>query len=98
MFNLIVKKSDNSIYLDLQFNDRDSANKWIAEEQTRKYWDSSLTFEIIDKSPTKEQIDEKNRILTERLNLIATVKDRSNKVTTLPEIRLLIEDLIKAIL
>ena len=47
-----VFKGDGSPYWTDHFNDVASANKWLDEEKTRKYWDSSFTTSITDTTAT----------------------------------------------
>lgn len=50
MIILIIKRSDNTIYWKEAFNSLEEAQKWLAIEQTRKYWDETFTHEFIDNS------------------------------------------------
>jgi hypothetical protein len=50
MFQLIIKRQDQSIYWIEYFNDEPSLTRWLQEEMTRPYWDPSFTQETIDMS------------------------------------------------
>ena len=56
MFKLEILKSDGSLYWKEHFNKQSEAEKWIAEEQTRKYYDKSFTYTIVREGKTDEQI------------------------------------------
>jgi hypothetical protein len=55
MFQLIIKRQDESIYWIEHFNDLPSLNRWLAEEMTRPYWDPTYTHEIVDNTPVIEE-------------------------------------------
>lgn len=40
---LVIKREDNSIYWTEHFNDQVTADKWLADEMTRPYWDKTWT-------------------------------------------------------
>lgn len=48
MIILIIKRADDSVYWKEVFQSQQEADKWLAEEQTRKYWDDTYTYEFID--------------------------------------------------
>jgi hypothetical protein len=50
MFQLIIKREDESIYWIEYFNNEEAALKWLQEEMTRPYWDITYTYEIIQQS------------------------------------------------
>jgi hypothetical protein len=41
MITLTIKRVDGSTYWVDHFNTQDECDKWLAEEQTRSYWDKS---------------------------------------------------------
>jgi hypothetical protein len=51
MVKLQIKTQDNEIQWTDYFDSLEKAEQWIAEEQTRKYWEPTWTFEIIDITP-----------------------------------------------
>lgn len=59
MIKLTIKNGDGSIRWIENFNDSDSADKWITEEQTRKYWKPEFSFvteEILPPRPTAQEV------------------------------------------
>lgn len=56
MITLTITRADGSLYWHEVFNDRVSADAWIAEEQTRPYWDASWTYTITE-PPAPTQAD-----------------------------------------
>lgn len=48
MIVLTILKADGSTYWVEHFNTMADANRWIAEEQTRPYWDATWTYTIVD--------------------------------------------------
>lgn len=55
---LEIKKQDGSMYWAENFNDIDSGNAWLVEEQTRPYWDATYTSEFIDTTPPPPSSEE----------------------------------------
>lgn len=51
MITLTILRSDGSTYWTEYFNDMPAADRWIADEQTRSYWDESWTYNIVDNTP-----------------------------------------------
>lgn len=51
MFELIIKKADQSIYWKEQFSSLAKAQAWLAVEQTRPYWNVGYSTQIIDHTP-----------------------------------------------
>lgn len=72
MIKLIVLKKDGSLYWSDHFEDQESAQKWIDEEQTRSYWDKENTysFEEIQVGPTAEAIAEMEQSNNDRASAI----------------------------
>lgn len=58
MFELVIKRPDNTTYWDATFNTLDEANKWLSEEQTRVYWDPAFVSTITDLAPSKAVQDQ----------------------------------------
>lgn len=57
MSTLTIFRADGSVYWTEYFNDRASAQAWLAEEQTRPYWDPGFTYTITEPSaPTAEEL------------------------------------------
>lgn len=48
MIVLTISRADGSTYWVEHFNTIADANRWIAEEQTRPYWDATWTYTILD--------------------------------------------------
>lgn len=46
MYQLIIRRQDNSIYWIEHFNTSQALDLWLATEKTRPYWVSSYTTEI----------------------------------------------------
>ena len=58
MIKLTIKNGDESVRWVENFNDRASADKWIAEEQTRNYWKPEFSFvteEILPRQPSAQE-------------------------------------------
>jgi len=51
MITLAILKKDGSNYWTERFNDLPAAQKWLAEEQTRPYWDKSYSASFVDDTP-----------------------------------------------
>lgn len=45
---LKIKRQDGSTYWTEHFSSIESLNAWLAEEQTRFYWDNTWTTEIFE--------------------------------------------------
>lgn len=45
-YKLTIKKANGDVYWVEVFNDLNKANRWLATEQTRPYWDNSYTHTI----------------------------------------------------
>lgn len=58
MVKLEINKPDGSIYWTEHFEKQEEANKWIAAEQTRTYWNPSYTFSIVRVGKTDEEISQ----------------------------------------
>jgi len=56
MYKIEILKSDGSLYWKEQFNKQSEAEKWIAEEQTRPYYNQSFTYSITRVGKTDEQL------------------------------------------
>ncbi len=54
MFELTIKKADGSIYWQQLFDSRSHAESWLVEEQTRRYWVGTYSYEIVDKTPNPQ--------------------------------------------
>lgn len=63
MFILEIKKADGSSYWTEHFNDKESLDKWLAEEKTRPYWDKTFAETIIDMSPTPAEKAARDKVL-----------------------------------
>jgi hypothetical protein len=99
MFELIIRAADGSIYWSERFNSQSEAQKWLAEEQTRKYWKPEFTTQIIDHTPsrpappTQDEIDAENQ----RLITIATLKQRLKVLAAKADVDVTAADLKEAI-
>jgi hypothetical protein len=40
-YTLVITRADASVYWTEHFNDEVSCDEWLAEEQTRPYWDKT---------------------------------------------------------
>lgn len=58
MIKLEIKKPNGEIYWTEHFSNLESANKWLDEEKTRKYWNDDFTHEFIDLTPPPKTPDE----------------------------------------
>ena len=84
MFELTIKKENGDTYWVERFNTLAAAQKWIAIEQTRSYWDPAYTYEIVDKTPpppTQDELDaidqrkQQLQVLKARLKALAAQSD-----------------------
>lgn len=48
MVSMVILRKDATTYWEDSFQDIATANKWVAEEQTRPYWDKSYTVTLTD--------------------------------------------------
>lgn len=71
MFELTIRRQDGTVYWVEHFNDLASAQKWIAEEQTRPYWNNSYTYQIVDRTPPPKTPEEIAAEETKRLQIVA---------------------------
>ena len=85
MFNLVIYKEDGSIYRKDYFNTRAEAEKWLAVEQTREYWNNDFTYELIDNSPSQQELEQREQEKTLRnkerkaqRNAIRGIKNANN--------------------
>ena len=88
MYKLEIKKSDDSPYFIEHFNSQEEADNWIAEEQTRPYWDNSHTHTIIRIGLTDQEIADRSAAetsrqgrKTQRLNQLRTDLDNFDTMT-----------------
>lgn len=51
MITLTILKQDGSLYWTEYFNDMPKAQAWLAEEQSRSYWDKTYAANFIDNTP-----------------------------------------------
>lgn len=98
MFELVIFNPDGTRYWTAYFNTRADAEKWLAEEQTRLYWNPDYTSVITDKTPPKptpeelaeQQANEKKRIdAKERLKKVDWVKIKGD-----PTLIAIVKDLV----
>jgi ribosomal protein L29 len=85
MLKLEIKKVDDSVYWVEYFNIQADVDKWIAEEQTRPYWDKSFTYTIVDisdKTPAETQAD--NEAVKQELeNMRASIRTARGTLNTM---------------
>jgi hypothetical protein len=97
MFELTIKNKDGSTYWVERFNSQTEAEKWLATEQTRKYWKEDFSWEIVDKTPpppppSQEELDRRAAILS----LKQRIKELANQADlTAGEVKESIHKLIK---
>lgn len=72
MIILTIKKDKDTTYWVERFKDQNSADKWLAEEMTKPYWDKLYTYSFEDDSPTPREI----------ADFEAAKADRSSKRTS----------------
>lgn len=82
MFEIIIKQADGSVYWTEHFGSLAKAEEWIAEEQTRKYWNKTYTYEILDRTPpphvdSPEEVEKKSQMATfkNRIKTLAQQED-----------------------
>lgn len=46
MYKITIKRADDSIYWEMCVGSQEIADLWIAEEQTRPYWDPTYTVTV----------------------------------------------------
>ena len=108
MIKLTIKKADGSSYWDEYFNDVAAAEKWLAVEKTRKYWNESYLHTLIDLDPfdpveeqkKQDAIAKKQQREQKRLDRITALKnlDWSSAKTIAdlkPILKVLVEDFLK---
>jgi hypothetical protein len=64
-YKLTIKNPDNSVYWVEHFKTEAEKNKWLAEEQTRPYWNPSFTTEVevlTNPTPTQQEIDQQEAL------------------------------------
>lgn len=85
MIVLTILRADGSIYWTERFNDQSSAQAWLAEEQTRSYWDPTFTHSIVDLTPAPVTPDPVAALRVKR-NMLLEACDwtalTDNKLTT----------------
>lgn len=54
MIALTIVRPDGSIYWVEHFSAIGAAQAWVAEEQTRPYWNPAWTFAIVDQTPAPQ--------------------------------------------
>ena len=57
MITLTILKEDGSFYWREYFNTRQEAQKWLAKEKTRPYWEKTYTDEITGEEVIPTPID-----------------------------------------
>ena|ERR1044072_6065533 len=81
MFRLIIKNPDGTVYWRESFNNREDLDEWLAEEQTRPYWNPGFTTDIQDLTPpppSQGDIDAE----AQKRQQIATLKARIKTLAT----------------
>lgn len=74
MFKLTIKRADGTTYWIERFNRRVDLDAWLADEQTRPYWDSDFTTEIEDITPPVDAAAEAARAAREARRNALTAK------------------------
>lgn len=70
-----------SVFTIQYFNTIAEKNDWISQQQGKFFWKESFTFQVVDNTPTQEQVDEDAAAAeTARNNLIA---HRNSAITKL---------------
>lgn len=99
MFQVIIKRLDGSTYWTEHFQTQEAAQKWLGEEMTRKYWNADYQCQIVDKSPTPEQIAAREAaakaISDARAARVAQLK--ALNITTIADVKALLRVLIEHI-
>lgn len=99
MVKININKADGSPYWQETFNDRPSADQWLANEKTRPYWRADFVVNIDDRTvadqaaadalKTQSQTD-----LTARQQKAAALKALKGKVKTLADLQAFVDQLI----
>lgn len=58
MVTVTIKRADGSEYFKSYFNSLADAEKWIAEEKTRPYYQKEFTVEVDDKTAEAQAVDQ----------------------------------------
>ncbi len=90
MISLIIKKANGDHYWKESFSNKADCDKWLAEEQTRPYWDPNFQVTIDDRTAIEEarrlesiaQAQEKNRIRSELKEYLKNL-DKAEKLPDL---------------
>lgn len=59
MITLSIRKANGDLYWTEYFNTKVDCDKWLAEEQTRPYWDINFQVTIDDKTVIEEAKNKK---------------------------------------
>lgn len=87
IYEITIRRADGSLYWADGFNSKAEAEKWLAVERTRPYWDESFTVEHIDRAQEyadQAAANEAARIAREQARLqkkaqAKAIKDKPNK-------------------
>lgn len=66
MSRLTILRADGSTYWVEHFDDRAFADAWLAEEQTRPYWDPAWSVSIVDEAPSLIAMPAMDQLRAER--------------------------------
>ena len=94
--NLTIKKDDGAIYWKEQFNDQLSADKWIAQEKKRPYWNGAYVVETVSVVEPSVPVADQSKITAREQAKVAIKSFDKTKVKDLGEALDVIEKLIKA--
>lgn len=85
MFDLIIYNADGSTYWTEHFKTLLDAQNWLMKEKNQPYWDKSFTYQIIDNSPTRQDLEQleqqkelKNQERKAQRNAIRGIKNANN--------------------
>lgn len=81
MLKLVISKGDGTHYWTEHFKTKDELDLWLAEEQTRKYWEKDFSWVITDLSLKKEEIDRIAKQRKDREDAFKKAKDDIVKIT-----------------
>ena len=95
MITLTIKKSDDSIYWIERFSTIEEANKWLNDEKEKSYWDKSYTWELVDDTPSSEQLAQIEADIAE--SILKNNTDKASGAAKLKLLASLTNDEVKAL-
>lgn len=95
-FRLEIKRTDATIYWVEHFKTKEDGDRWLAEEQTRPYWDKSFIPTFIELADPPPNPVDQTKLAAQ---LAAAVRLRAANVdgaATLADLRAILRDIVIA--